>query len=228
MDQRTLELLSGFSHEVRAPLGAIGGFAELLRMGAHGDLPEAQAEVLGRIIRNQRRVVSMLDALLTYSAALAGSMPVRAARLHVLPLVQESVASSAALAVERQRLVRVHDATDSVPEGVVDPAVFGMVMSTLLEDALAHSENGDAIEVVVTTAASMICITMSCASPPIDEASRESIFTPFRRGAAVRNTEALALPHSRALARLFSGDLVAVTGTERRTLRFSIPTADAC
>lgn len=226
MDQRTLDLLAGFAHEIRAPLGAIGGYAELLRMGAHGAVPDAQRDLLGRIIRNQQRVLTVLEALMAYSAVLAGDVPMRALRVATVPLVREGVDACAVLAAEHQVQVAIVG-DPGVADAFVDPSIFTLMFSTVLMDAVAHGQDGAGVDVGVTSRGPMIEVTVSSSAPPIDEAACAELFTPFPRGSAVRNTNALALPQARALARMCGGDLGAVPGTARRTLRLTVPSADA-
>src|SRR4051794_20875945 len=52
------------SHELRTPLNAIGGYAELLELGVHGPVTDAQREVLERIQRSQHHLLSLINNVL--------------------------------------------------------------------------------------------------------------------------------------------------------------------
>lgn len=58
------EFLSVVSHELRTPLNAIMGFATLLEDGAVGEIKPQQGQVLGKILRNSRELLNMINGLL--------------------------------------------------------------------------------------------------------------------------------------------------------------------
>jgi PAS domain S-box-containing protein len=56
--------LAMMSHELRTPLNAIGGYAQLLELGIHGPITEAQREALDRIVRSQRLLLRLVNDVL--------------------------------------------------------------------------------------------------------------------------------------------------------------------
>jgi signal transduction histidine kinase len=60
------EFLALMSHELRTPLNAIAGYAELLRTGVYGTLSPKQSEALARVDHNERELLTMIDAVLTF------------------------------------------------------------------------------------------------------------------------------------------------------------------
>lgn len=59
--------VSSVSHELRTPLTSISGYLELLADGSYGDLTDAQLDALRRISDNARRLLALIDDLLTLS-----------------------------------------------------------------------------------------------------------------------------------------------------------------
>ncbi|MES3033501.1 MAG: histidine kinase dimerization/phospho-acceptor domain-containing protein [Gemmatimonadota bacterium] len=233
MDIRTLELLTGLAHELRTPLGAIAGYAELLRLGAHGPMPATQLEMLARIVRNQQAAVEILDAVVAYGTASSGALPLHPTPTQVATLVQDAVDACALSAA--QRGVKLHLAGSSDDVGVVDvmvvvdAAAAHVVITAMLRDAIRSASAGDAIEVSLSSGADVAQVDV--AHPVLATAlvayDGESLFTPYARGAAQRHVsgdvEALALPQARALARRSGGDVVAVLESSRHTLRLTFP-----
>ncbi len=239
MDNRTLELLAGLAHELRTPLGAIAGYAELLRLGAHGPIPEAQLEILARIVRNQQLAVEILDAVVAYGAASSGAVLLHPADLPVAVLLQDAIDACALLAA--QRGLRLHPPATTGASGGdvlrvrVDAAAAHVVLTAMLRDAIRFALGGAVLDVSVTSTddgvqiAVAMPVAFAAQAPASDDG--ESLFTPFARGAAQRHVsgevDALALPQARALARRSGGDVVAVLEPTRRELRLTLPRAVA-
>ena len=64
--------LTMMSHELRTPLNAIGGYVQLLEMGIHGPVTEAQADALGRITRGQRHLLRLINDVLNLARIESG------------------------------------------------------------------------------------------------------------------------------------------------------------
>jgi signal transduction histidine kinase len=76
----TREIISMLNHELRTPLQAIFGYAELLEEGIHGELNADQRSDVSRIQQSQHEVLNLLNRVLLH---------VRAERL-ALPHAEES------------------------------------------------------------------------------------------------------------------------------------------
>lgn len=61
MNHITLKELATFAHDLRTPLAAIGGFVQLLELGAHGPVSPAQSGALERVRVNQLLAVTLLS-----------------------------------------------------------------------------------------------------------------------------------------------------------------------
>jgi signal transduction histidine kinase len=66
------DFLAMMSHELRTPLNAIGGYAELIDMGIHGPVTDAQREALARLGRNKAHLLALIDHVLNFGRITAG------------------------------------------------------------------------------------------------------------------------------------------------------------
>ena len=82
------DFLTAMSHELRTPLNAIGGHAQLLEMGLHGALTDAQREALERIQRSQRHLLAMINDLLNLAEVDAGRVRYAIEHLPIAPVIQ--------------------------------------------------------------------------------------------------------------------------------------------
>src|SRR5215207_7297975 len=73
MSALSIDFLAGLAHELRTPLGAIGGQAELMELGVHGPVTPAQRDALERIRRNQQLMVSLITSFMSYAEVATGS-----------------------------------------------------------------------------------------------------------------------------------------------------------
>jgi signal transduction histidine kinase len=58
------EFLTNMSHELRTPLNAIGGYVQLMELGIHGAVTDAQRQMLERVTRSQQHLLRLINDLL--------------------------------------------------------------------------------------------------------------------------------------------------------------------
>ena len=85
LDRTKSDFVSSVSHELRTPLASVLGYAEMLEDGAAGALTDRQLELVARVDRNGRRLLSLIEDLLLNSRIEAGRLelapaPVRPGR----------------------------------------------------------------------------------------------------------------------------------------------------
>jgi len=66
------QFLATMSHELRTPLNAIAGYVELVALGIHGPVTEAQMGALSRVQRAQRHLLGVINDVLNFARLDAG------------------------------------------------------------------------------------------------------------------------------------------------------------
>ena len=222
------EILAGMMHELRTPLGPIGGYTELLQMGVHGEVNENQNDLLQRIKVNQRRMVALMDAFMSYAETASGKRTVRFERI--------SLAQSANRVVDRHKNefqkrsieVKVSFADDS--EVIADAALLELLLNELMQDALGTMRDNGSVEIIGDGhGGSSISVEFSSSSEIAEPSTSELMFEPFSRESKAGMTSAclhsLSLPHAKALALLLNCHLSGVSTSHRRVFRLDLPRA---
>ncbi|WP_375765488.1 PAS domain S-box protein [Archangium gephyra] len=132
------------SHDLRAPLRHITGFAELLERHARSALDAKSQGYLRTISESARRGGQLVDDLLAFSRM--GRVEMRQSRLSLEPLVAEVWEE---LAPEREGR-RVVLEVGPMPEAKGDPAMLRLVFKNLLGNAVKYTRTRAEARVEVT------------------------------------------------------------------------------
>ncbi|GJG86929.1 hypothetical protein tb265_21100 [Gemmatimonadetes bacterium T265] len=203
------EFLANMSHELRTPLNAIAGYVQLIEMGVHGEVSEAQRDALGRVQRAQRHLLGLINDVLNYAKLDAGRVE------YDLRPVDLGDAVRDVLAMVEPQLTAKGLTVAAAPDAVVavaDAEKLAQVLLNLLSNAIKFTPSGGAVEVTVYAAGpggAEIRVRDTGIGIAADEQAR--IFDPFvqvQRG-LTRATEGtgLGLAISRDLARGMGGEL---------------------
>jgi two-component system sensor histidine kinase CreC len=199
------EYIQALTHEIKSPLSAIRGAAELLQE----PMPDARRERFLKNIRDEsQRIQDLVDRLLE----LSGIEKRRAlAEIREVPLdglLEEVSASLAPLADARGVRIVVHGAERCVLEG--DPFLLHRALANLLQNAVDFSPVGGQIEVEVTAAARQCQIAVRDHGPGIPDYALDRVFEKFyslRRPTSGKKGTGLGLTFVKEIAGLHRGSV---------------------
>ncbi len=141
---RELEAFSyTVSHDLRAPLRAMNGYAAILSGDFGKDLPPVAARYLESIGENARRMGRLVDGILEFSRL--SRQPLARQEVRHAELVRE------ALDVLRPELAgrRTEIEVGSLPDGGGDPLLLRQVWVNLIENALKFTRGRDAARIAI-------------------------------------------------------------------------------
>ena len=95
------EFLANMSHELRTPLNAILGYTELILDNIYGEVPEKVQEVLERLEKNGRHLLSLINDVLDLSKIEAGRMEWQMVPLRLTDVVKQAVDASFSLVEQK-------------------------------------------------------------------------------------------------------------------------------
>jgi signal transduction histidine kinase len=196
------------NHELRNALAAVFGWAEMLvRKKDPATVPRAAFEVLD----SAQQAIGLINDLLDLS---------RLDEDRLKPVIRSvEPASVARRALSRftpaASARRIHlelRASDPLPTCETDASRLEQILVNLLGNALQHAPEGSTIQLGVAAHDAMIDYVVDDEGPGIPESEVERIFDIYVTKAAGEGRGAgLGLPLSRRLARLFGGELRAVS-----------------
>ncbi len=223
------QFLATMSHELRTPLNAIAGYVQLLELGIHGPVPDAQLEILARVRRSQRALLSLIDDILSFARLESGKVEYRYEQVAVVDVLRSSYDMVAPQLSERKLQFSQHcdDASISV---WTDREKFGQIIVNLLSNAVKFTDPGGSITINCTRSGSSLLLNVTNTGRGIPSDKLEVIFEPFIQAESglTRRIEGsgLGLAISRDLARAMQGDLT-VKSVEGKGATFTLwlPTA---
>lgn len=133
---RELETFSySVSHDLRAPLRAINGFATIIARRYRADLNEEGRHYLDNIIQASQHMGALIDHLLAY--ARLGRAGVRHLPVPLAALLDQLAANAHAQLAALGGTISV---ADDLPVVIGDPTLLSQIFSNLIENALTYQQ----------------------------------------------------------------------------------------
>lgn len=137
--------VSSVSHELRAPIASVRLMAEGLERGKIRE-PAKQQEYFGFIVRECRRLSSLIENVLDFSRIEQGRKQYELEPTNLVALVEQTVQLMATPALEQE--IRLELKTTGTPTEVeVDGRAMQQALVNLLDNAIKHSPKGSVISV---------------------------------------------------------------------------------
>ncbi len=227
------EFLSIASHELRTPVTAISGIAQVaLRSHERGTLDAARlARVLEQLIRGSQRLVTLTEDLLDVSRLQTGRFELRPEPLDVSLFVTDFAERFGATLTEPHRLDLQVD--DGPLEVQADPARLEQVLANLLSNAVKYAPNGGALTVTVARDAERATVAVQDEGIGLPPGADGTIFQPFGRAANAAHRQiqglGLGLYICRQIMERHGGGIVAESAGDGcgTTMRLWLPLRDA-
>jgi PAS domain S-box-containing protein len=181
VEQMKSDFVSTVSHELRAPLTSIYGFAEtLLRRDVLFGEQERET-FLGYIASEAQRLTSIVDTLLSVARLEAGDLQVELVPTDVRTVIAEAVTSMRQSAeLNGHRFVL--ELPDEPLSASADREKLSQILTNLLDNAVKFSPGGGTVTVEVARRRSgHVEVRVVDEGHGIPEAERERIFSKFHR-----------------------------------------------
>ena len=135
------QFFANMSHELRTPLNGILGFSELLVDGLYGDLPDKALEVMGRIQKDGKHLLGLINDVLDISKIDAGQLSLFLEDYSLQAVIETVVASTGSLAQAKAIEVKAVIAPD-LPIGRGDSRRLTQVLLNIVGNAIKFTDTG--------------------------------------------------------------------------------------
>lgn len=138
------------SHEMKTPLNAIFGFAEMLKENVYGPVNDGQSKVASRIMENTRRLLSIVSELLDQAQIQSGRMKISVGPCKPDELIK-SVYDTMSKIAEDKGINLITTLDPSLPPILMgDPLRLQQIMINLTNNAIKFSGSGADIRLSIT------------------------------------------------------------------------------
>jgi signal transduction histidine kinase len=232
--------LRTLTHEVRTPINAVLGYADLLGSGVGGPINPAQAMYVRRLQLAARHLQTVANGALEIARADAGHRELDRRRIRVASSVETALAMVEPQA-RAKRLTIVVDHINPDLAYVGDADCIQQILVNLVGNAVKFTPDGGTIRIASGVApvvrltkrrlANPVYVRVTDSGPGIAAEDQERIFEPFertaQRGGAASEGAGLGLAISRRLARLMGGEItVDSTRDHGAAFTLSLPSRD--
>jgi signal transduction histidine kinase len=206
-------LMRGVTHDLKNPLGAALGYADLLSDGVLGPVPESQIQVVWRLRHLLSSTLETVNDLVELSRADEGRLRIDRNETDVVAIAREvtddyrAMADAAGLRLEMEAPVgigKVH----------TDPVRVRQVLGNLLSNAVKYTPRGGYVQVKACAVADdavgrAVALSIVDDGPGIPASMRERVFEEFFRVPTTSGADGagVGLAIARRVSRMLGGDL---------------------
>ena len=182
-DRIKSEFVATVSHELRTPMTSIKGYADLLLLGAAGEITAEQRRFLEIVKANADRLSLLVNDLLDISRIEQGGVELDLRPIDLAEITRDVIAQleTGREGATRELDVRV-EIPDDLPELRADYDRVTQIMSNLISNAFNYTPDGGSVTVRATPQAEGIQIDVSDTGIGIPASDQPRVFERFFRG----------------------------------------------
>jgi len=206
------DFLSRMSHDLRTPLNAVLGFAQLL---ATDRMSDEQLECVRQILKGGEHLLDLINEVLDIARIEAGHLSLSPEPVEVHEIVSHAASLVAPLARQRQIMVTVSESPLARISVVADRQRLVQILLNLLSNAVKYNRDVGTVSIGFERSSdSMLRINVTDTGTGISPQKLRLLFRPFERlGAETTAIEGtgLGLTLSRGLAEAMGGSIGVVS-----------------
>ncbi len=188
VDRAKSEFVSLASHQLRTPLSAVSWYAEMLLAGDAGKLSKKQEQYLEEVYRGNKRMITLVNALLNVSRIELGTLAVNPKPTGLRQLIDGCLEELEQLRLQKRVTVtRKYDS--KLPPINLDPELMGIAIANSLHNAIKYNREDGTVTVEATRRGERVLITIADTGCGIPAHQQKRVFTKLFRADNVVETE---------------------------------------
>jgi len=206
-DRDRAAFLAAVSHELRSPLNAILGFADILMTEVDGPLSTEAREEVEQIRGSGKHLLDLINDILEFSALESGQLKLSRSRVDLAAVAWEVVREAAGIVGARPVLVRIEGEAGVFARA--DPRRVRQVLTNLVGNAIKFTQRGEVV-VDVGREGRYARVSVRDTGPGISPQERAVIFEEYKQTKderARRRGTGLGLAIARRLVLMHGGKI---------------------
>ncbi len=171
------------AHDLRNPLGAIRGWADLLESGLAGPATDKQRDMLGKITAACERMLGLINSLLDVSVIDAGRLDLERRPVDLAAYLAESCETFGILARSKDIHLET-EVAESLPTLSLDLDRMDQVLGNLIGNAIKFSPRAAKVILKAEQVGKMVKVSVTDQGPGIPTDEIDAIFGGFDKGSA--------------------------------------------
>ncbi len=198
------EFISSVSHELRTPLTAISGWAETLSADPGANIDQTKRG-LGIILKESRRLTTMVEELLEFTKMQDGRFTLRVESVDLASELEDAVYTYFELFRQEGIEVSYKGPDEDVPPIVADSERMKQVFCNVLDNAAKHGGAGNRIDVSAACEDGKFVIRVRDYGPGIPEEELPFVKQKFYKGSSKARGSGIGLAVCDEIVRLHGG-----------------------
>ncbi len=227
LNQLKNQFLGMATHDLRAPLGLISGFTELVRDEAEDRLKEEEREYLGKVLAWSRHMRKLVDEFLNVSVIESGGLDLDREETSLSEVLENVLSATRGQADEKGVELRVEE-DPNVPSLAVDVDRLAQALVNLVANAVEFSLEGDVVWIRTRKTEDTAVIEVEDRGVGMDHEDLSHLFSPFGKAKSRKTggekSTGLGLVIARKIVEAHGGQIsVESTPGEGSLFRVSLP-----
>ena len=174
--------ISSMNHELRTPMNAVLGFAQMLEINQQEPLTDTQKAAVEHILRNGNHLLELIDQMMDLNKIEAGTLPLNIEQIPARDVVNETLYLIRARA-NHDRIEIVDETVDSkLPLLMTDSTRLIQVLLNLMSNGVKYNNPGGHVSLSCEEIEGhMLRIKVTDNGLGIPDDQQDRLFTPFER-----------------------------------------------
>ncbi len=180
LNQDKNEFLGIAAHDLKNPLSAIKGWAEMI-VEDYDDMPKSEViEISNLILNSSRQMFELIRNLLDVNAIESGNMNSELSKVDILPTVEDVIRHHSERAKIKNIILQFHQKNNQY-NAFVDKNTVHQILDNLISNAVKYSPYGKHIDICICKSEKMICCEIKDEGQGLSELDQKKLFKKFTR-----------------------------------------------